>query len=84
MAVPVAGHVRLRGLVPNQVVAVGRNLTDRAFARQTRQDLDLGQAVQGVIGETPDHAPAIELYDTDFTIDPKTYAFSCLLCMPVK
>jgi AraC family transcriptional regulator len=32
----------------------------------------------------PDDAPAIELYDTDFTIDPKTYAFSCLLCMPVK
>ncbi|HEX3130226.1 MAG TPA: GyrI-like domain-containing protein, partial [Thermoanaerobaculia bacterium] len=31
-----------------------------------------------------DDAPALELYDTDFTIDPKTYAFSCLLCMPVK
>lgn len=32
----------------------------------------------------PDHAPALELYDTDFSIDPKTYAFSCLLCMPVR
>jgi AraC family transcriptional regulator len=31
-----------------------------------------------------DDAPALELYDTDFSIDPKTYAFSCLLCMPVK
>jgi AraC family transcriptional regulator len=32
----------------------------------------------------PAHHPAIELYDTDFTIDPKTFAFSCLLCMPVR
>jgi DNA gyrase inhibitor GyrI len=32
----------------------------------------------------PARHPAIELYDTDFTIDPKTFAFSCLLCMPVR
>ena len=32
----------------------------------------------------PAHHPAIELYDTDFSIDPKTLAFSCLLCMPVR
>ncbi len=32
----------------------------------------------------PAHHPAIELYDTDFSIDPKTFAFSCLLCLPVR
>jgi AraC family transcriptional regulator len=27
---------------------------------------------------------ALELYEPDFTVDPKTGAFSCLLCMPVR
>ena len=32
----------------------------------------------------PDDHQALELYEPDFTIDPKTGAFSCLLCMPVR
>jgi len=28
--------------------------------------------------------PAIELYEPDFTVNPKTGVFSCLLCMPVR
>jgi AraC family transcriptional regulator len=28
--------------------------------------------------------PAIEIYEADFSVDPETGAFSCLLCMPVK
>jgi hypothetical protein len=28
--------------------------------------------------------PALELYEPDFTVDPDTGAFSCLLCMPVR
>jgi AraC family transcriptional regulator len=31
-----------------------------------------------------DDHPALELYEPDFTVDPKTGAFSCLLCMPVR
>lgn len=31
-----------------------------------------------------DNRPAFEFYDTDFTYDPVTGAFSCWLCIPVK
>jgi AraC family transcriptional regulator len=35
-------------------------------------------------GYEPDLAPAIEIYEPDFELDPATGAFSCLLCMPVR
>ena len=31
-----------------------------------------------------DNRPTLELYEPEFTVDPKTGAFSCLLCMPVR
>ena len=31
-----------------------------------------------------DDRPAFELYGTDFSVDEKTGAFSCLLCLPVR
>jgi len=30
-----------------------------------------------------DH-PAVEIYQPDFTVDPKTGAFPCLLAVPVR
>ncbi len=35
-------------------------------------------------GLQPDLAPAIEIYPPDFTVDPRTGSFSCLLCMPLR
>lgn len=35
-------------------------------------------------GYQPGDGPALELYDTDFVVDPKTGAFNCWLCLPVK
>ncbi len=35
-------------------------------------------------GLQPDLAPAIEVYAPDFVVDPRTGAFSCLLCMPLR
>jgi AraC family transcriptional regulator len=35
-------------------------------------------------GYQPDDAPPIELYGKDFTMDEKTGAFNCELCMPVR
>ena len=32
----------------------------------------------------PEDHPAIELYEPDFTVDPNTGAFACLLCMPIR
>jgi AraC family transcriptional regulator len=31
-----------------------------------------------------DDRPIMELYDSDFSIDPETGAFACLLCMPIR
>lgn len=33
---------------------------------------------------TPELTPAIEMYGTDFAMDPETGVFSCLLCMPLR
>ncbi|WP_411883555.1 GyrI-like domain-containing protein [Polaromonas sp. YR568] len=35
-------------------------------------------------GYQPDNKPALELYEEDFVMDPKTGNFSCWLCVPVK
>jgi len=35
-------------------------------------------------GYQPDNNPALELYDEDFVVDPKTGAFNCWLCVPVR
>lgn len=35
-------------------------------------------------GLHPDLCPALEIYEADFEVDPKTGAFSCLLCMPLR
>jgi AraC family transcriptional regulator len=35
-------------------------------------------------GYAADNKPAIELYEEDFVMDPKTGAFNCLLCVPVR
>ncbi|MGH8830331.1 MAG: GyrI-like domain-containing protein [Polaromonas sp.] len=35
-------------------------------------------------GWQADDKPALELYEEDFVMDPKTGAFSCLLCVPVR
>lgn len=35
-------------------------------------------------GWQADDRPAIELYEEDFEMDPKTGAFDCLLCVPVR
>ena len=35
-------------------------------------------------GYQPDNNPAVELYDEDFVMDPKTGTFSCWLCVPVR
>jgi AraC family transcriptional regulator len=35
-------------------------------------------------GYNPDVSPALEIYEPDFAVDPKTGAFSCLLCMPLR
>lgn len=35
-------------------------------------------------GYQPDNNPALELYEEDFVVDPKTGAFSCWLCVPVR
>jgi AraC family transcriptional regulator len=35
-------------------------------------------------GHQHDVAPALEIYEPDFAIDPDTGAFACTLCMPVR
>jgi len=62
-----------------------------ACARFTGTAADIHDAwMRFVGGWIPDSGyqcenhPAIELYEPDFTVDPKTGAFSCLLCMPVR
>jgi len=35
-------------------------------------------------GYQPDNNPALELYEEDFVMDPKTGNFSCWLCVPVR
>jgi len=35
-------------------------------------------------GYQADDRPAVELYERDFTMDPETGAFPCLLCLPVR
>jgi len=35
-------------------------------------------------GHQHDVAPALEIYEPDFAIDPNTGAFACTLCMPVR
>ena len=62
-----------------------------ACARFTGTAAEIHSAWMRFIGEwIPDSGyqcenhPAIELYEPDFTVDPKTGAFSCLLCMPVR
>jgi AraC family transcriptional regulator len=35
-------------------------------------------------GYEPDLVPGIEIYGSDFAVDPKTGAFECVLCMPVR
>jgi len=35
-------------------------------------------------GYQPDNKPALELYEEDFVMDPKTGNFSCWLCVPVR
>jgi AraC family transcriptional regulator len=35
-------------------------------------------------GHQHDVAPAMEIYEPDFAVDPRTGAFACTLCMPVR
>jgi AraC family transcriptional regulator len=35
-------------------------------------------------GHQHDVAPALEIYEPDFAIDPRTGAFACTLCMAVR
>jgi len=71
-----------------RIAANGRRY---ACARFTGTAAEIHSAWMRFIGEwIPDSGyqcenhPAIELYEPDFTVDPKTGAFSCLLCMPVR
>jgi len=40
--------------------------------------------VNQVAGHQHDVAPALEIYEPDFAIDPNTGAFACTLCMAVR
>ena len=53
--------------------------------------LQIGPAWMAVFGQTlpmsglqREEKPVMEVYLEDFELDPKTFAFSCLLCVPVK
>ncbi len=62
-----------------------------ACARFTGTGADIHAAWMRLCGEwlpqsgwQADDKPALELYEEDFVMDPKTGAFSCLLCVPVR
>ncbi len=62
-----------------------------ACARFTGTGADIHAAWMRMFGEwlpqsgyQADDKPALELYEEDFVMDPKTGAFSCLLCVPVR
>ena len=53
--------------------------------------LQIGPAWMAVFGQAlvmnglqREDKPAMEVYLEDFELDPNTFAFSCLLCVPVK
>jgi len=85
--VPVGADFQPKGEIGVQAIAGGRY----ACARFTGAAADIHGAWMRFIGQwIPDHGyqcddrPAIELYEPDFTVDPKTGVFSCLMCMPVR
>jgi AraC family transcriptional regulator len=85
--VEVDGTFQPEGEVGVQVIHGGRY----ACARFTGSAAEIHDGwMQFLAGWLPgsgyqcDNHPAIELYEPDFTVDPKTGVFSCLLCMPVR
>ena len=85
--VEVDGAFRSSGDVGVQTIAGGRY----ACADFTGTPADIHGAWMRLFGEwlpesryRADDRPAFELYDTDFNVDEKTGAFSCLLCLPVR
>jgi AraC family transcriptional regulator len=85
--VPVADRFQPTDDVGVQTIGGGRY----ACARFTGSAAEIHKAwMQFIGGWIPDSGyqcddrPALELYEPDFTVDPKTGVFSCLLCMPVR
>jgi AraC family transcriptional regulator len=85
--VPVGADFQPKDEIGVETIAGGRY----ACARFTGTAAEIHAAWMRFIGQwipdsgyQCDNRPALELYEPDFTIDPKTGAFSCLLCMPVR
>jgi AraC family transcriptional regulator len=85
--VPVGDRFQPTDDVGVQTIAGGRY----ACARFTGSADEIHKAWMRFIGGwIPDRGyecddrPALELYEPDFTVDPNTGVFSCLLCMPVR